>query len=128
MFDSLLDVVSSSPWTYAVVFAFALLDAVFPVVPSETAVITAGVLAAGGDLSIAPVTAGAAAAPCSGDTPAYAIGRTLKDVVRERVFRGARRRHLDRAERTLQDRGGYLIVIGRFIPGGRPAVTFAPGA
>ncbi len=29
MFDSLLDVVSSSPWTYAVVFAFALLDAVF---------------------------------------------------------------------------------------------------
>ena len=127
MFDSLLDVVSSSPWTYAVVFAFALLDAVFPVVPSETAVITAGVLAAGGDLSIALVIAVAAAGACSGDNTAYAIGRTLKDVVRERVFRGARRRHLDRAERTLQDRGGYLIVIGRFIPGGRTAVTFASG-
>ena len=127
MFDSLLDLVSSSPWTYAVVFAFALLDAVFPVVPSETAVITAGVLSASGDLHLALVIPSAAVGAVIGDNTAYWIGRTFERFVVERVFRGERRRHLDRAELTLAERGGYLIVIGRFIPGGRTAVTFAAG-
>jgi membrane-associated protein len=127
VFNSLLDVISGSSWTYGIVFLFALLDAVFPVVPSETAVITAAVLAASGDLSIALIIAVAAAGACLGDNLAYVIGRTLKQVVHDRLFGGGRRRHLERAERALQERGGYLIVIGRFVPGGRTAVTFASG-
>jgi len=127
MLDSLLDVVSDSSWTYLVIFGFAALDVVFPVVPSETAVITAGVLAASGDLHVALVIGLAALGACLGDNVAYLIGRLLEEPVRRRLFRGARRRHLDRAERTLEERGGYLIVIGRFIPGGRTAVTFASG-
>ena len=47
---------------------------------------------------------------------------------RRRLFKGDRRRHLDRAHRLLEERGGYLIIIGRFIPGGRTAVTFAAGS
>ncbi|MCC6222176.1 MAG: DedA family protein [Thermoleophilia bacterium] len=127
MFDSLLDAISGSGWTYVVVFAFALLDAVFPVVPSETSVIAAGVLAAAGDLSIALVIAVAACGAIVGDNLAYLIGHRLDEVVHRRLFRGSRRRHLERAERTLAERGGYLIVIARFIPGGRTAVTFSAG-
>ena len=31
------------------------------------------------------------------------------------------------AERTLEQRGTYIIIVGRFIPGGRTAVTFSAG-
>lgn len=127
MFDSLVDAISGSGWAYGIVFLFAFLDAVFPVVPSETAVITAGVLAANGDLAIELIILLAAVGAITGDNLAYAIGRSLKRFVQERLFGGKRRRHLDRAERALQERGGSLIVIGRFIPGGRTAVTFASG-
>jgi membrane protein DedA with SNARE-associated domain len=36
-------------------------------------------------------------------------------------------RRLDWAERTLDERGAYIIIIARFIPGGRTAVTFSAG-
>lgn len=127
MLDSLLDVISSSSWTYAVLFLFAALDAVVPIVPSETAVITAGVLAASGDLSIELIILAAACGAILGDNVAYTIGRVLEGPVRNRLFRGERRRHLEKAEGALKSRGGSLIVIGRFIPGGRTAVTFGAG-
>lgn len=38
----------SSPWVYALLFALAAIDGFFPVVPGESAVITAGVFAASG--------------------------------------------------------------------------------
>ena len=34
---------------------------------------------------------------------------------------------MDWAEKQVEERGGYLIVVGRFIPGGRTAVTLACG-
>jgi membrane protein DedA with SNARE-associated domain len=127
VFESLTDAISSSGWTYLIVFAFAFGDVLFPLIPSETAVITAGVLSASGDLKIAAIIPCAAAGAILGDNVAYWLGRSLKDFVRRRLFGGAKRRHLERAERALIDRGGSLIVIGRFIPGGRSAVTFAAG-
>lgn len=127
MFDSLLDVVSSSPWTYAVIFLFAFLDVIVTVVPSETAVITAGVLAATGDLEIWLIIPLAALGAILGDNTGYAIGRFFERFVLDRLFKGERRRHLERAERALTERGGYLIVIGRFIPGGRTAVAVGSG-
>ena len=50
MLDSLVDLISSSNWTYLVIVVIAYLDAIIPIVPSETAVIAAGVLAGTGDL------------------------------------------------------------------------------
>ena len=67
MFESLTDAISGSNWAYAIIFAIAFLDAFFPVVPSETAVITGGVLAASGDLSIALVLVAAAVGAVAGD-------------------------------------------------------------
>ena len=128
MFESLFDNVSGSPWTYAFLFAVAALDVVFPVVPSEASVITAGVLAASGDLIIVLVIAAAAAGAWLGDNGSYLIGRTLGNRAARRFFRGEKaQRRLQWAERLLRTRGAYLIVVSRFIPGGRTATTFTAG-
>ncbi|HEU4449191.1 MAG TPA: DedA family protein [Gaiellaceae bacterium] len=127
MFESLTDVVSGSSWTYAFLFAIAALDVVFPLVPSETSVILAGVLASSGDLEIVLVILFAAAGAIVGDNVAYAIGRTAGHRLVERWFTGERRKQVDWAHRQVEERGGYLIVIGRFIPGGRTAVTLSCG-
>ena len=58
--ESLTSLISASPWTYGVVLGFAAVDALFPLFPSETAAIAAGVLAGAGDLSIALRHRGAA--------------------------------------------------------------------
>lgn len=125
--ESLTDLISGSPWTYAYLVLVAALDAVFPLVPSETSVIAAGVLAASGDLNVGLVLVTAASGAIIGDNVSYVVGRTAGEPVANRFFRGKRRRLLDRAERMIEERGGYLIVIARFIPGGRTATTFSAG-
>ncbi len=128
MFQSFVDAVSGSAWTYAIVFGVAALDAFFPVVPSEATVITAAVLAAQGDLRLELIIPAAAIGAVCGDNVSYWAGRILGERIAEKVFAGSRRRHLDRAHRMLEERGGYLIIVGRFVPGGRTAVTFAAGS
>jgi len=129
VFQSFVDAVSGSGWTYALIFAVAALDAFFPVVPSEATVITAAVLASQGEgLRLELIIPAAAVGAICGDNVSYWIGRLLGERIAEKVFIGTRRKHLDRAHRLLEERGGYLIIIGRFIPGGRTAVTFAAGS
>src|ERR671922_2198601 len=128
MFQAFVDAISGSAWSYAIVFAVSMLDAFFPVVPSEATVITAGVVAGSGGLRLELVIAAAAVGAICGDNVSYWVGRTLGERIAEKVFKGERRRHLDRAHRMLEERGGYLIVIGRFLPGGKTAATFAAGS
>lgn len=127
MLESLTDYISGSPWTYAVVFGLSALDVIFPVVPSETSVIIAGVLAGTGDLILWLVILVAAAGAILGDNIAYWIGRLAGHRIVERWFKGERRKRIDWAERQIKERGPYLIVVGRFIPGGRTAVTVSCG-
>jgi membrane protein DedA with SNARE-associated domain len=127
VFQSLTDYVSGSPWTYGVVFGLAALDVVFPLVPSETSVILAGVLAATGDLMLFAVILAAGAGAVLGDNVSYWLGRYAGPWIVRRFFRGERRKRVDWAERQVQERGGYLILVGRFIPGGRTVVTLACG-
>jgi membrane protein DedA with SNARE-associated domain len=129
MFSHFTQLVSdASGWAYGVVFLLALLDAVLPVVPSETAVITAGVVASSGDLSLAVIIPVAAAGAFLGDNTAYWIGRRFGARVVDRFFSGEKsRRRIEWAERRLTERGGELIAIARFIPGGRTAVTLSAG-
>jgi membrane protein DedA with SNARE-associated domain len=127
VFQFLFDFLSSG-WAYPIVFGIAALDAVFPVVPSESLAITAGVLAGVGKLNVFASIAAAAAGAFLGDTTSYTLGRTLGPAARRTLFRGERAtRTLGWAEKTLAERGGYLIVVARFIPGGRTATTFTAG-
>src|ERR687892_635607 len=125
MFESLTEYVSGSPWTYVFLFGIAAIDVLFPVVPSETSVILAGVIAGTGDLELVLVILFAGAGAVAGDNASYTIGRTAGPWVVERFFQGERRKRIDWAEKQFEDRGPYLIVIGRFIPGGRTAITLA---
>ncbi|HZO61616.1 MAG TPA: DedA family protein [Gaiellaceae bacterium] len=129
MFHHFTQLVSdASGWAYAIVLALAFLDAILPVVPSETAVITAGVVAAAGDLSLPVVIGAAATGAVLGDNTAYLIGRRFGTRIVDRFFRGAKARaRIDWATKRLDARGGELIVIARFIPGGRTAVTLSAG-
>ena len=128
MFESIVNAVSGSPWTYGVIFGVAALDGFFPLVPSETTVIAAGVLASSGDLRIELILPAAAAGAVVGDNVSFWVGRTLGERIADKLFAGDRRKHLDRAHRLIEERGGYLIVIARFIPGGRTAATFVAGS
>jgi membrane-associated protein len=129
MFDQFTELVSdASGWAYGIVFLLAFLDALLPVVPSETSVITGGVVASAGDLSLPVVIAAAAAGAFLGDNTAYLIGRRYGTRARQRFFRGEKaRKRIEWADRQLEERGGELIAVGRFIPGGRTAVTLSAG-
>lgn len=129
MFDWLTQEVSQSPVTYLVVFIAAGADVLFPPIPSETIVITASVLAAQGELVIWFIVPLVALGAFLGDNASYWLGRGIGDPVAERLFSGEKGRgRLQWAEEALQRRGVVLIAIGRFIPAGRTATTFAAGS
>jgi membrane protein DedA with SNARE-associated domain len=128
MLDSLTNAISGSLWAYPIILGIAFLDSFFPVVPSETAVITGGVLAASGDLSIVFVIVAGAVGACAGDNFTYWLGRTFGGRLSQTLFRGPRgQRTLSWAERNLDAHGTTLILVARFIPGGRTATMFMCG-
>jgi len=125
----LVEDVMSSPWIYLVLFALAAVDGFFPLVPSETSVITAGVFAAAGEPSLPLVILVAALGAFAGDQVSYAAGRLTGPRVYGRARPGSRRRAaLDRARAALRARGGVIIVVSRYFPGARTAVTLTAGA
>jgi membrane protein DedA with SNARE-associated domain len=128
VFESIVDAVSGSNWSYLVVFAIAAIDAFFPAVPSEATAIAAGVVAGTGGLSVELTILCAAAGAIVGDNISFGIGHFLGARVERRFFSGEKaQKRLQWAQRTLDERGPYLIVIARFIPGGRTATTFTAG-
>jgi membrane protein DedA with SNARE-associated domain len=128
MIDSWIGEISGSPWTYVIALVIAALDAVIPFVPSEATVIAASVLAADGKLELPLVMSAAAAGAVAGDNLSYLIGRTLGHRIKGRFFRGPKAQdRLRWASGQLSRRGGYLIVVSRFLPGGRTVVTLSAG-
>lgn len=128
MFEDLVHIISGTPWTYALVLGIAAGDVLFPLLPSETVVITAAVVATRGDLSLVAVILAAAGGALLGDNLAYLLGRRVGGRLAWWLFRGETgRRRLRSAEAAVKRRGPALIVVGRFVPGGRTASTFAAG-
>ncbi len=118
-----------SLWIYPSVFAVSLIDAVLPVVPSESVIIGAASAWQSVGKPILPLLflAGAAGAWC-GDQTAYFIG-TKVDVRHVKLFRRPKiLAALDWAEHALEHRGTLYIIAARFIPMGRVAVNLSAGA
>ncbi|RAY14182.1 DedA family protein [Actinomadura craniellae] len=119
----------TSPWFYAVLFTVALVDGFFPVVPSESLVVTAGVYAASGEPSLPVVVVVAAAGAFVGDHVSCWVGRRSGGRWERGLPVGSRRRSaFDRAGSVLAERGGVVLVVARYVPGGRTAVTLTMGA
>lgn len=118
-----------SPVFYLIALLVPALDALIPVLPSETVVIGLGVATAGStDPRIAVLVALAALGAFLGDNASYLLGSRFSEAVSRRVFageRGARRRAW--AQRSLDQFGMRIIIACRFIPGGRTAVTVTCG-
>jgi membrane-associated protein len=128
VFQSIVDAVSGSDWSYLVVFVIAMLDAFFPIVPSEATAIAAGVVAGTGGLRVELVILAAALGAIAGDNISFAGGHFLGERLNQRFFQGEKaKKRVEWARKLLQERGGYLIVVARFIPGGRTVVTFTAG-
>jgi membrane-associated protein len=118
-----------SALSYVIAVVIPALDAIFPVLPSETAIIALGVATAGSaDPRIALLVACAVVGAFLGDNLSYLIGRRFGPWVERRFFatgKGTRQRAW--AERSLERFGMQVIVVCRFIPGGRTAVTLTCG-
>lgn len=125
-----LELQPGSLLSYLIAVLFPSLDAIVPVVPSETAIVALGVATAGSfDPRLMLLVFLAAAGACVGDNLCYMIGRHFGPWVDRTLFsseRGSRRRNW--AQDTLERFGARLIVVCRFIPGGRTVVTFTCGA
>ena len=120
---------TGSALSYAIAVVLPALDAIFPLVPSETVIIALGVATAGSaDPRLGLLVACAAAGAFLGDNLSYFLGLRFGPLVERRFFatgKGARQRAW--AERSLDRFGMQLIVVCRFIPGGRTAVTLSCG-
>jgi membrane-associated protein len=126
--QNVIDLLTGSIWTYPILLGICAGDAVVPLLPSETAVIVCGIQAARGQLSLGWVLFFAALGAFVGDNTSYAAGRWLGHPVVERFFTGERaQERLNWARRFLKERGSYVLVVARFVPGGRTATTFTSG-
>ena len=115
--------------SYAAAIIFPALDAVLPVLPSETIIITLGVATAGSaDPRIALLVACAAFGAFLGDNLCYLLGSRFGPWIERRFFqseKGAKQRAW--AVQSLERYGIPLIIACRFIPGGRTAVMLSCG-
>ena len=99
--------------------------------PGETALLTAGVLAGAGRLSLPLVIAVAIAAAVTGDTLGYWLGRRGGRAVlatRRGPFAGFRALALERGERFFDRHGAKTVFLGRFVPGVRVVAAVLAGA
>jgi membrane protein DedA with SNARE-associated domain len=128
VFHSIVNAVSGSPWTYPLLAGVCAGDAVLPVLPSETIVIAAAVLAAQDHLNIILVVIAAAVGALAGDNTAYAVGQSGLRRLADRLMSSKKnRRRLEWARAQLEQRGTWIIIVARFIPGGRTATTYVAG-
>jgi membrane protein DedA with SNARE-associated domain len=126
--QGLIDLLTGSLWTYPILFGICAGDALIPAFPSETAVIVCGIQAARGQLSLEWVIVWAAAGAYTGDNASYAVGRWLGTPAVKRFFSGeVAQGRLNWARDFLKERGSYILIVARFIPGGRTAATFTSG-
>ena len=102
-------------------------DGVFPLLPGETAIVAAAVLAADGGLSLPLVILAGAVGAVIGDSTAYWIGRGGRGPIRRWLVRMAGEDRLIAAERMVRRHGAVLVFVGRFLPGLRGSPTGPPG-
>jgi membrane-associated protein len=94
--------------------------------PGDSLLVTAGILAAAGQLDIAWLLLFPSMAAVAGDQTGYAIGRTAGAALADRYPKF--RKHLERAHGFYEQHGTKTIVIARFVPIIRTFVPAVAGA
>ncbi|MEY2450960.1 MAG: rane-associated protein [Acidimicrobiaceae bacterium] len=133
MLQTLLDAVPSDVglWIYFVVFAAAASESALflgLVVPGETVLLVAGVLASRGQGHVVPYMVAAITGAVAGDSIGYELGRHFGPRLRRSALgRRVGEERWDRAEHYLQTRGGRAIFFGRWIAVARAIVPALAG-
>ena len=112
----------TSPVLYPLLTVLTSADGVLPMIPSEAAVLAAGVYAP----SLLLVIVATALGVFIGDHLAYGLARSVlgpRLISRSRRIRTA----VEAAGRHLDRGAGPLIVTSRFLPGGRVTMNLAAG-
>ncbi|MDP8992589.1 MAG: DedA family protein [Actinomycetota bacterium] len=92
--------------------------------PGDSLLVTAGVFAARGDLTLPVVVVGVFLAAVAGDQVGYAFGRRVGPALFRRPdSRFFKQEHVETARRYFAEHGPKTIVLARFVPFVR---TFAP--
>jgi membrane-associated protein len=130
--DGVNDVIlhlAGSPWVYLVVFAFVAVDAFFPPIPSESAIVAlAAVSVSSGDPDLVLLALVSVAGALVGDNTAFLLGRRMGTERFAILRRPASKELIERAETELDKRAATLILTARYIPVGRVAVNVTAGA
>jgi len=139
----LLTMMATPVWAYLALFGFLTIDAMIPVVPVQAIMITSGALTVYGNLDLPVVILIGAAGMFAGDSIAFLLGRSTGQVGRGRLSALRARfapRHDDapreqsktrkaaiRFTRGLRRPGPLVLLLCRFVPGGRMAAGFHAG-
>ena len=124
-------------WVYAMLFAIIFIETgliIWPFLPGDSLLFTAGALAATGVLDIYLVAVLLIAAAVAGDAVNYSVGRYVGPKVFSAhdyqgfLHKALNRDHLDKAHAFFEKHGGMAVVSGRFGPIVRTFVPFVAGA
>lgn len=115
---------------YLAVPAAVALEAMGVPLPAETTLVAAAVLAAHGQMDIAPVIAMAAVAAIAGDNAGYLLGRRLgrRALLAAGPLARGRRRLLETGDRWFTAHGAAAVFLGRWVAVGRIATAWLAGA
>ena len=142
----LLTAMATPAWIYLAVFGFLTADAMVPVVPIQAIMITSGALTVYGHLSLPLVITVGALGMFTGDSIAFVLGRTAGHTaggsrlsrhlaaLRDRFAPrndddqpSKARRAAVRFTRGLRRPGPLVLLLCRFVPGGRMAAGYHAG-
>ncbi|GAB1643102.1 DedA family protein [Krasilnikovia sp. MM14-A1259] len=139
----LLTAVATPAWAYLALFGFLAADAMVPVVPIQAIMITSGALTVYGNLSLPLVIAVGTLGMFTGDSIAFVLGRTAGGgrvgdrlaALRHRfaprhdavLGESRTRRAAARFTRGLRRPGPLVLLLCRFVPGGRMAAGYHAG-
>ena len=117
-----------SPWLWAVVFFVSALDALLPFMPSDTTVLVVGVLVVEHPTRLFLLIVVAAAGAFAGDCLSYVIGRRSGRMLKRLTSDDRGRRRYQWVSMQLRKHGTLLILLARYVPGGRVATMVTAGA
>jgi membrane-associated protein len=146
----LLTAMATPAWAYLALFGFLTIDAMVPVVPIQAIMITSGALTVYGNLSLPLVILIGALGMFAGDSIAFVLGRSTRNSdrpwlssrlaeLRSRVApkhdepaggvkeESRTKRAAERFTRGLRRPGPLVLLLCRFVPGGRMAAGYHAG-
>lgn len=113
---------------YVAVAMLVAAEAVFPLLPGETTVVTAATIASRGDLNVVAVWFAAMLGALGGDLLLFGIGRLGSERIVSRVTRTVGEDRMESASWFFMKYGQPFLVVGRFIPGLRIVTAVTAGS